>query len=630
MENVTVTRTRKIAFQPLVAGEVLYWLAFAGAIFIKCFYFHFSTRLLQRPFGSDLNIGNYKTSFGIVLIIVSLLVLLFNRKRRIVLLVLNLFFSLILLADTLYFRYYYNAISVPVFFQIGLVGAVEGSIKSLFRIKDIVFVLDFPFILAWLIALNRFGGKEIQSFNIVKRAIAFIMLAAAGLALFLPVYLKLDRTIFRYDNNYIIKSSSIFYFHFYDAKRYISENLFRSQKLTKDEKSKLEAFYASRKKGGEKLKGIAAGKNLIIVQVEALQQFALNSKIDGRELTPNLNKFLKDCYYFNNFYYQVEGGNTSDAELLSNASLYPAKEGAAFFRFAANTYYTLPKALKSKGYKSYAFHANNPSFWNRTEMYKALGFNKLTGIRDYIIDEYVGWGGWALSDASFFRQTLKKIDTSTPFYSFLISLSSHHPFSYFNDKKNFDVGKYEGTYLGNYMKAINYADSCLGKFLEDLKSQGLYDNSLLVMYGDHFAVPEKERQALTSFLGIPDNDFEWWRLQKVPLLVHYPGMGKGEIIPVTGGEVDIFPTVANLMDLDSKWALGKDLFNTSYGYALLKNGSVATDKYLYLSDKSQAFDIKTGSPMAVKDIQDELNTLRNDRVISNLILEKNALKSIGK
>ena len=170
------------------------------------------------------------------------------------------------------------------------------------------------------------------------------------------------------------------------------------------------------------------------MQLEAIQQFVIGTKFNGKEITPNLNKFINDSAYFENFYYQIGAGNTSDAEFLANTSLYPLNEGAVYFRFPANTYESTANLLKKQGYATYAAHANNPSFWNRMEMYKALGFDKFINSKSLVLDEFLGWG---LSDMSFLKQSLNKIDVSRPFYGFFITLSSHYPFNYFEDYSGF-------------------------------------------------------------------------------------------------------------------------------------------------------------------------------------------------
>ncbi|OPZ90483.1 MAG: Lipoteichoic acid synthase 2 [Firmicutes bacterium ADurb.Bin419] len=372
-----------------------------------------------------------------------------------------------------------------------------------------------------------------------------------------------------------------------------------------------------------KYQGIAKDKNLIIVQMEAMQQFVIGKEINGKEITPNLNKLIKESLYFNNIYYQVSGGNTSDAEFVTNNSLYPLSEGSVYHRYPENTYHSLSSIMKQKGYSTYALHAFDKTFWNREEMYKALQFDTFLSSEDYVMDDFAGWSGEALSDKSFFRQSLEKIDTSKPFYSFFITLSNHHPFNYF-ENFDFDVGEFQGTYIGNYLKAANYADSCIGGFIDSLKTKGLYDNSLLVFYGDHSAVPKLEYESFMQFLGMEYNDLDWAKLQRVPLIIHYPGQQNGELITTTGGQIDILPTVANLMDFDVPYALGTDLINTQKNYAVLRNGSVITDKYIYFNDVRELYDYKSGEQLNLDLYDEELQRIINELNISDIIISQNS------
>jgi len=625
-DNITFKKTKiKKSLTPAFIVEVIFWLAAIGALMIKCFYFQFTTRLNSRPFFTMNNAYTMMGSLGTLLIIISILIFAFNKKRRIALLIIDAFLSLLIFADTIYFRYYYSAITIPVLYQIRLVGSVGDSIISLFKIKDLVYFADIPFLVAMLYILKRLSKGNIGLFKIKFRAITAVLVFVIGFAVFKVAYNNVDTSIFPYDNNYIARYLGINYFHFYDIKRFVKENLLTDRKLSSEERAIINEFFENKNKSTDKFRGIAKGKNLILVQVEALQHFVINRKTEkGEEITPNLNKLIKESAYFDNFYFQIGGGNTADAELLSNTSLYPAKEGCAYFRFPNNTYHSLGNILKQQGYDTYVFHANNPTFWNRSVAYKTLGFDTFVSNNDYVLDEYVGWG---LGDASFFRQSLDRIDTSKPFYGFFITLSSHFPFKYeFFETYDFDVGKYEGKFLGYYLKAINYADYALGRFIDELKERGLFENTLLVIYGDHMAVPKDYSEELMEFLGMEYNDFNWAKLQKVPCLIHYPGLENGNVFTVTGGEIDILPTIANLMGFDAPYAIGKDLFNTEYGYAVLRNSSVVTDKYIYLSGQRSAYDINTGEKLKPEEYEKEVSSFQRELFISDLILQKNGLK----
>lgn len=604
--------------------ENLFINLFVVFTLLKCLYFQFNTRLNKAPYFSLENIFMLISSIAVLAIIVSLTLFIFDKKRLVAIFTLNVLLTILLIADTNFFRYYYNLITIPVFFQLNprMISSVDQSIASLFQLKDIIYIIDFPIMLFAFLKLNK---KEIKSICFSKRFVKHISILTVAITIVFSLSSISNINSFAYSNNYSAKSLGVLFSHFYNTKLFIQNTLLQDEGVKEEEKKLVKEYFQNKDQKVEnnesntKYKGIAEGKNLIIVQMEALQQFVIGKTINGKEITPNLNKLIKESLYFDNIYYQVSGGNTSDAEFVTNNSLYPLSEGSVYHRYSENTYHSLPSILKDKGYDTYSLHAFNKTFWNREEMYKALKFDTFFSSEDYIMDDFAGWSGEALSDKSFFRQSLNMIDTSKPFYSFFITLSNHHPFSYFEDF-DFDVGEFEGEYIGNFIKGANYADSCIGEFIEDLKSRGLYDNSLLVFYGDHSAVPKIESEGLMQFLNIEYNDCDWAKLQRVPLIIHYPGQQKGEVISTTGGQIDIMPIVANLMGFDIPYALGKDLVNTQENYVILRNGSVITDEYIYFNDTRELYDYKTGKLLNINLYEKKLQDLINELKISDIII----------
>ena len=603
--------------------EFIVWFGFLSAIMVKCFYFHFSTRLNCRPFFTTLNNNMLLATFSSALFVIVFTILVSNRKRLMLLLFINILLSSLLFGDTLYFRYYYNALSVPVLYQIGLVGSLKESILDLLRIKDIVFYIDIPVVIIFMLLFKHAFHMRIGKIKIKKKLVAAAVIFAIGFGIFQWSYSNSVPGAFPYDNNYVSNSMGVLYFHYYDIKKFAADHFLADNSLSDEERGVLEEYFESRKARGDKYKGASKGKNLIVVQLEAIQQFMINRSLNGKEITPNLNKFINDSAYFENFYFQTGNGNTSDAEFLTNTSLYPINQGAVYFRYPTNTYESTAKLLKNQGYTTYVAHANNPSFWNRTEMYKALGFDDFISSKNLVIDEYLGWG---LNDKSFLRQTLEKIDTTKPFYSFFITLSSHHPFNYFQEHEGFDTGKYEGTFLGNYIKAVSYVDEAMGEFLNDLKQRGLYDNSIIVIYGDHAAVQKDQSDILKEFIGYENNEFNWITLQKTPCFIRFPGMENTGVKKITAGEIDILPTIANLMGFDAPHALGKDLFNTEKGYAVLRNSAVITDDFVYTnSSDSKVYD-QSGNELDKNEYKDIIREYQKQLDISDLILKKNGLE----
>ncbi len=488
------------------------------------------------------------------------------------------------------------------------------------------FALDIPLMAVIYVYIMR---NKPRCFRLAKRLLILLIPTALGLAGISAAYHKSPHYVFQYDNNTIIKNLGVFYYHSYDVSRFIKDHFYLNRLASKNEINRVKDFYSQKNKDSQDASkdkayyGAAKGCNLVIVQLEAIQSFLIGKEINEQQITPNINKLIKESLYFENFYYQIGTGNTSDAEFLCNTSLYPLTKGAVYFRFPANKYHSLPRALKQKGYTNYAFHANNPSFWNRTNMYGSLGFDKFISSEDYKINEVLGWG---LSDISFFRQSFDHIDVSNPFYAFMVTLSTHHAYGCF-DNYNFDVNPYTDDIFGRYIKAVNYADKALGVMLQELKDRGLYDNTMIVIYGDHFGLAENQMSGVFEYLGLDNNQFELMRLQKTPLIIKYPGLKEDKVISTVCGEIDLMPTIANLMGFDAPYALGKDVLNTDKGYAVLPNSSIITDDFIYSASTGLTYSTDTGSTVNIHNEQ-QIKDLQQQLEISQLIIYKDMFRNI--
>lgn len=299
-------------------------------------------------------------------------------------------------------------------------------------------------------------------------------------------------------------------------------------------------------------------------------------------------------------------------------------------KYPGNNYYSLPKILKEKGYSAFVMHAYKPGFWNRSVMYPSLGFDEYLNRNHYEHDEVIGMG---LSDKSFFRQSLDYLkNKKEPYYAFLVTLTSHYPYDNtkaYNDALN--VGELKGTFLGNYLEAIHYADSSLGYLIDKLKEEGLWDNTILAIYGDHYAISKDRKDELADFLGIDDmNNYMWVKHQKVPLIIHLPGDEGAGVRTIAGGGLDLMPTLLNIMGIDSKTIpmMGRDLLNSDEGLAVMRNGYFIDDDYLCLPADGAAYDIKTAEPYPIENLKDKIADIFMELDISQKIIENDMVEEI--
>ncbi|HEY5563196.1 MAG TPA: LTA synthase family protein [Clostridiaceae bacterium] len=570
-----------------------------------------------------------------LLVIISFSLLFKKKKRLTYLLIFDFIISLLLIVDTNYYRYFRDVISIPVIRNGLMLGAVKTSIGSLVKPWDFLYFIDFFFIVFFII---KYRNVKLREYHLRFKLLAFfLLLIIGGVTSGLSIYkLQTEQpTLLKtmYNRVYVAKELGAIDYHCIDLYNFIESTIYKNQPLPKAEEDKIKAYFSAKGKElsqGTNLKGIARGKNLIIIQVEALQQFVINKSIDGKEITPNLNKWLKSCTYFDNYFYQVSSGGTSDAELMTNNSIYPAPSGAAYYLYSSNTFNSLGNILKGVGYNTNVLHGYFESFWNRNIMYKAESFDKFYSQKDYNIDETVGMG---LSDKSFLKQSIDKLNKlKNPYYSFVITLSSHFPFDDVKDYGDFNTGNLNSTLLENYIKAIHYTDTQLGTFLDELQANGTFDNSIVVLYGDHNAISKDNETYLENFLGINKaTDLNWMQLQKVPMMIHFPKEEYKGINHTYSGQMDLLPTLLNLYNLNSNYIFGKDLFNTNKNAVVFRNGSFTDGSAFYLSQSDSYYDIKTGEKLKenatlLKEKTEAINSLQ----YSDELLQHNLIKKLGK
>lgn len=339
--------------------------------------------------------------------------------------------------------------------------------------------------------------------------------------------------------------------------------------------------------------GAAKGKNLIIIQMESFQNFLIDLKIDGQEVTPNMNKLVKENTYFNHFYQMVGQGNTSDAEFVVNTSFYIPYNEAATQNYPDKELPSLPKLMRDQGYDTATFHTNVVDFWNRGELYKAIGFNRYYDQKWFGTEDTVFFGP---SDEVLYKKTAEELDrmqqTGQPFYTQVISMTAHHPFTTPHEKDKIQLPeRYQDNMVGDYLRAQSYADYALGQFIQDLKQRGIWDNSVVMIYGDHLGLPmySLDKHGLELMKEIYGRDYSYIDMINIPLLIHAPGVNTPAVMNNVGGQVDILPTVANLLgvNLDNHIHFGEDILNqTSYNLLpqryYLPSGSFLNDQALFI------------------------------------------------
>ncbi|WP_438310925.1 LTA synthase family protein [Sporosarcina sp. FA9] len=519
-----------------------------------------------------------------------------TKKRNMYLLTVSMITSIVMFSNAVFYRFFNDFITLPVLFQTNNFGDLSSSVTGNMHLTDVLFFSD---VLIILLAI-RFIPKVEHAENTGKmtRKLYFVMTAVVMMLNLSLAEAQRPQLLTRsFDRELLVKNIGAYNYHLYDI---VLQTKSHAQRVLADGSELVEvsnhinANYAE--PDPEKF-GIAKGRNIIAVSLESVQSFVINEEMNGQVITPFLNELSKDpdTFYFSDFYHQTGLGKTSDSEFIVENSLYGVNGGAVFFTHSGNTYDSLSERLGDNGYFTNVLHANGRSFWNRDIMYDALNIEKFYDVESFEVSDEnsVNWG---MKDIPFVEQSVAHMaDMQQPFYSRLITLTNHFPFDLNEEDKLIEAFDSNSTTLNQYFQTVRYTDEAIKVLFEELKEKGLYDNSIIVMYGDHYGISENHDKAMGKYLDKEITPYDNAKLQRVPLYIHIPGYGKGETIDEVSGQIDLRPTILHLMGLETKGDLqfGTDIFSPEHEpFVIFRDGRFVTDKNVFVKDV--CYDTETG------------------------------------
>ena len=488
------------------------------------------------------------------------------KKRKDILIYVLIFINLYLISNLLYYRTYFTILPIDSYTMLGNLRNLFDSIFSAFHLVDLFFVIPTIFIslLYYYLFRKKIVIESIKARTIFSGVIIIIILSTISINLLIErnevSNLLSDENEFKYD---VVDGASTYGFlhcWIWQFKALIEQN----KKLTNVEEKKINQWLKRHKEDESfNFKVNTTKKNVILIIVESLESFPIGKKLNGKEITPELNKLIKsnNCFYAPNIIPQVNIGHSSDTQLMFNTGMLPPHTGAACFRYQHNTYYSLAKALKKEGYNTHTLLGGNGSFWNQGVMNQTLGYDDLTTIDQYRQDEYYDFG---LTDSTFLSQSVEKISHfKSPFLAQLITLSSHDPYKLINNRIYFTAPKDCPPEMGKYLNSIYYVDKCLGMFMDSLKNSGLLEKSIVIISGDHDATKQQKK------LWQNYAQKEWkCQISRTPLLI-INGPAKKLDTTVTG-QIDVYPTLIDILGLKNYFwhGLGQSMLNNKSEYAI--------------------------------------------------------------
>lgn len=610
---------------PIVIGILL---------LLKTIFFYQNTISIREVVDKELIYG---TAMFIITFICAICVLP-NRLRNIFTIILDVILSILLFADNLYYTYSSSVLSVAQITNLQYGEEIMGTLPMLLNFKEILYFLDIIIILILLITkIFKLEKKKKASWKtIVLRIISGIVAVYMFCSIDVEYIEKPGEDPYNKDTQ--VKKGTIYGYHIADIESLI--NIKKNAKYDNKEEM-LKDYNELKEKYAEKygdsnydLEGIAKDKNVIILQLESIQEFVINKKINGKEITPNLNKFINENIEFSNMFMQSYS-TTADSEFSTVTSLYPMENGMSYSRYYTNKYDNIFTMFSDSGYDTSYMHGNYGYFWNRGNVYKSFGVNHIE-LKDSFQDTSENIMGY-LSDELLYKQAVEKLKTyDMPFFSFIVSASSHTGFTLDGledrSKVSIDVGKYKDTFFGNYLEAVNYADYAFGTFIDELKEANLYDNTIILLYGDHNGI-DMYNEEMLDFLRQTKPDFNDVDIKlnyiRVACAMRIPGI-ENLTIEKPVSKLDIEPTFEYLIDGNSGVSLGTNMFARK-DFICLNNERIVTSRYYYDENWYRRID---GQEVNMDDIPEDekelleeyYNDMKEELGISTSISINNLLK----
>lgn len=592
-----------------------------------------------------------------------------NKKKK-YLIVLSFVTAVICVVHSLYYTYYDSYASVSLLATSTFVVDVgDAVIDQVLNVTDFLYLWQpiFMYICYSRDKKNNNIGvdkKVIKSKVFVKKKKAFLDFIVTGFLILACTSVFMTKTewgrfVKLWNRESVVSSFGIFTYQINDICQSLEpkiNNLFGHDKAFK----KVSDYYDNKEVVSTKNEytNIFEGMNVIVIHAESLQTIAINRSFNGVEVAPTFNRLASEGLYFSNYYSQVGVGTSSDAEFTFSTSLMPSSSGTVFVNYFDREYQTIQKAFKEKGYYTFSMHGNTGDFWNRATMHQNMGYDKFYSESSFEVDETIGLG---LSDKSFFKQVVPKIkdiieSQDKPFYGTLITLTNHTPWTDLELVDEYDttwtvnidgqevVRDYiSDTTLGNYFRSVHYMDQAIEQLMTDLDNEGILDNTVVVIYGDHDArISKKNYDLLYNYDPYTDeikdeedegyvdySEYEYKLDKKVPFIIWTKNKDVIKEISTPTGMIDAFPILSNLFGLNvNEFQLGHDILGSGMtdNTVVFTDGSFVTSKIYYNGQNSEIYSIdgdavdeayiKENSQYA-----DEIIDISNDIITYDLIKE---------
>lgn len=550
------------------------------------------------------------------------------KKRRWILGILLFLHSTLILSDLWYYRYFDDLLSVALISQMLQMSDVGGAFMELIMVKDFLLFGDLILFGLFLFLIRK---RKIILPKKRKRLLTGITYSAAILLMAIPLVTSyFDKEKWLMDES--ISNMREYYqlgfwgYHGLDVVTELKRQIDDKPKISNEVKSDIKKTLNKETDP----KAVKDKPNIILVQLESFQDSVIDQKVNDQVLTPNLNALKNEALYFPSFYHQTHEGRTSDSEFTTTTSLYPLKSGSVYTRFPTNEYKALPDLLKNYGYETAAMHAFKEGFWNRDDVYNNVGFDHFYSEKDFPDGEKVGM---ALNDKRFFTSSIEKMEElKEPYFAFMVALSSHTPYDIPKDKRELNLEGYDDVQLKKYYQTVHFVDKAVGVMIDELKKKNMWNDSLVIFYGDHDSGLTKPGDEMAEEADVKTTVDEFELDRQVPLFIKTPNSDGGKVMEGNGGQIDIAPTILDLLEIEPTFMLGNSLLDDKENLTVFRDGSFRYKDLYYKANLTEAsgegtcYSVSSEKKVSQNKCKKLIEKSAEQLRLSDAIIENNALE----
>ncbi len=311
---------------------------------------------------------------------------------------------------------------------------------------------------------------------------------------------------------------------------------------------------------------VARPRSIVLVLCESLESWPIGLELEGKELTPHLNRMIADSttFYAPRVLTQVGAGRSIDAQLLYNAGMLPLESEVYSFSFPSSRYMTLNQAIEqhTTGARSYILSPDKPIVWNQEAIARSFGIDTIVGRDAWRKEELMG-GRNKVGDRALMRQIVEKMSQGELWpegetaYVQIITYSGHNPFKIPDELNELRLQGDYPALLDDYMSCAHYTDQALGILVDYLRLRSDYAETLVVITGDHEGLAAYRPELAKEYPWVNPRPMTPFVVLNAPVVGQYDGVM---------GQVDIYPTLLQMSGLTSfTWQLiGQSVIDPYY------------------------------------------------------------------